>query len=316
MNTRNPSNESALERVRLQLEQAEEAPTLSALAQTAKLSPSHLQRAFRRRYGMSPAEYHRARRFGQLKSALRGGEAVSAAVYEAGFGSGSRVYEHSDRLLGMTPASYRAGGAGASIRYTTTDTPLGRMLVAATGRGICSVTLGDDDAELEARLGAEFPKATRERVDNGREEWLDAVIARIAHELGWSDADAPAMPPLDIAATAFQWRVWDALTRIPQGTTKSYGEVAADIGEPKAARAIGNACGNNRLALIVPCHRVVREDGSLGGWRWGVERKRELLALEQPAMQRHDIEQPIRKRSAQTQLNAESGTRRQRQAHG
>jgi AraC family transcriptional regulator of adaptative response/methylated-DNA-[protein]-cysteine methyltransferase len=301
MNTRNPSNEPALERVRLQLERAEEAPTLSDLAQTAKLSPSHLQRAFRRRYGMSPAEYHRARRFGQLKSALRDGEAVSAAVYEAGFGSGSRVYEHSDRLLGMTPASYRAGGAGASIRYTTTDTPLGRMLVAATGRGICSVTLGDDDAELETRLATEFPKATRERVDNGREEWLDAVIARIAHDLGWSDVDAPAMPPLDVAATAFQWRVWDALTRIPQGVTKSYGELAAELGAPKAARAIGNACGNNRLALIVPCHRIVREDGSLGGWRWGVDRKRELLARERPG---------------QTPVDVHTSTRRQRQAHG
>ncbi|HEY0199468.1 MAG TPA: methylated-DNA--[protein]-cysteine S-methyltransferase [Rhodanobacter sp.] len=306
MNTRNPSNEPALERVRLQLERAEEAPTLNALAQTAKLSPSHLQRAFRRRYGMSPAEYHRARRFGQLKSALRDGEPVSTAVYEAGFGSGSRVYEHSDRLLGMTPASYRAGGAGASIRYTTTDTPLGRLLVAATGRGICSVTLGANDAELETRLAAEFPKAARERVDNGREEWLDAVIARIAHDLGWNDADAPAMPPLDIAATAFQWRVWDALTRIPQGATKSYGELAAELGAPKAARAIGNACGNNRLALIVPCHRVVREDGSLGGWRWGVERKRELLAHERQA----------REQSAQPPADAGANTRRRTSAHG
>ncbi len=280
MNPRTPLNEPALERVRLQLEHAEEAPTLNALARIARLSPSHLQRIFRRRYGMSPAEYHRARRFGQFKAALRDGEPVSAAVYEAGFGSGSRVYEHSNRLLGMTPASYRSGGAGASIRYTTTDTPLGRMLVAATARGICSVTLGDDDDELETRLANEFPRAARERVDSGREEWLDAVIARIARDLGWSEADAPAMPPLDIAATAFQWRVWDALTRIPQGTTKSYGELAAEIGMPKAARAIGNACGNNKLALIVPCHRIVREDGSLGGWRWGVERKRELLARE------------------------------------
>jgi AraC family transcriptional regulator of adaptative response/methylated-DNA-[protein]-cysteine methyltransferase len=301
MNARSSSNEPALERVRLELERADDAPTLTDLAQIAQLSPSHLQRAFRRRYGMSPAEYHRARRFGQLKSALRDGEAVSAAVYEAGFGSGSRVYEHSDRLLGMTPASYRAGGAGASIRYTTTNTPLGRMLVAATGRGICSVTLGDDDAELESRLANEFPKAARERVDNGREEWLDAVIARIAHDLGWSDVDAPAMPPLDVASTAFQWRVWDALTRIPQGVTKSYGELAAELGAPKAARAIGNACGNNRLALIVPCHRIVREDGSLGGWRWGVERKRELLARERPA---------------QTPDHAVSHSRRQRQAHG
>ncbi|HEY8682126.1 MAG TPA: methylated-DNA--[protein]-cysteine S-methyltransferase [Rhodanobacter sp.] len=296
MNTRSLPTEAALERVRLQLEHADEAPTLSVLAQTASLSPSHLQRAFRRRYGMSPAEYHRARRFGQLKVALRDGAAVTAAVYEAGFGSGSRVYEHSDRLLGMTPASYRAGGAGASIRYTTTDTPLGRLLVAATGRGICAVTLGDDDAELEDRLASEFPRATRERVDNGREEWLDAVIARIAHGLGWSDAEAPALPPLDVAATAFQWRVWDALTRIPQGATKSYGELAAELGNPKAARAIGRACGSNRLALIVPCHRIVREDGSLGGWRWGVERKRELLAREQVAPTPADVSIDTRRR--------------------
>jgi AraC family transcriptional regulator of adaptative response/methylated-DNA-[protein]-cysteine methyltransferase len=277
----NKATETTLERVRQHLDRADEAPTLDALARTAQLSPSHLQRVFRRRYGVSPAEYHRARRFGQLKAALQGGAAVSDAVYEAGFGSGSRVYEHSDRLLGMTPASYRAGGAGASIRYTTTATPLGRLLVAATTRGICSVTLGADDAELEARLAAEFPRATRERVDAGREEWLDAVIARIASELGWSDTAAPALPPLDVAATAFQWRVWNALTRIPAGETRSYGEVAAELGQPKAARAVGNACGNNRLALIVPCHRVVREDGTPGGWRWGVARKRELLAHEQ-----------------------------------
>jgi len=279
MTNRN-ATESALEQVRLLIERAAEPPTLQALADAASLSPSHLQRAFRRRYGMSPSEYHRARRFGQLKSALRGGAAVTDAVYDAGFGSGSRVYEHSDRLLGMTPASYRAGGAGADIRYTTTGTPLGRMLVATTTRGICSVTLGDTDKELEQRLADEFPQATRQRVDAGREEWLDAVIARIASELGWSHADAPELPPLDVAATAFQWRVWNALTRIPSGVTKSYGELAADLGMPKAARAIGNACGSNKLALIVPCHRIVREDGSLGGWRWGVERKRELLASE------------------------------------
>nr|WP_233175631.1 methylated-DNA--[protein]-cysteine S-methyltransferase [Dyella sp. ASV24] len=290
MNAR--ANEATLERVRQLLEHADEAPTLQALAEAASLSPSHLQRAFRRRYGMSPAEYHRARRFGQLKNALRSGAAVSDAVYDAGFGSGSRVYEHSDRLLGMTPASYRSGGAGADIRYTTTGTPLGRLLVATTTRGICSVTLGDTDAELEQRLANEFPKATRERVDAGREEWLDAVIARIASELGWSHAKAPELPPLDVAATAFQWRVWNALTRIPSGTTKSYGELAAELGMPKAARAIGNACGNNRLALIVPCHRIVREDGSLGGWRWGVERKRELLANEQ------HCDESQRKRSA------------------
>ena len=271
---------ASLEQARRLLDEADTAPSLDTLAHAVALSPSYLQRAFRRRFGMSPAEYHRSRRFGQFKAALRDGAAVTAAVYDAGFGSGSRVYEHSNRLLGMTPASYRAGGAGASIRYTTTATPLGRLLVATTTRGICAVTLGDDDATLEQRLTDEFPQATRERVDAGREEWLDAVIARIASELGWSDAAAPAMPPLDVAATAFQWRVWNALTRIPAGQTRSYGALAAELGEPRAARAIGNACGSNRLALLVPCHRVVREDGSLGGWRWGIERKRELLARE------------------------------------
>lgn len=272
---------TALERVRTELDRAEQPPTLHVLARLAALSPAYLQRAFRRSYGMSPAEYHRVRRFGQLKNALREGVGVTAAVYDAGFGSASRVYEHSDRLLGMTPASYRAGGAGASIRYTTTDTALGRLLVATTSRGICAVALGDDDDALQARLIEEFPQATHERVDCGRAEWLDAVIARIARQLGWSDAGTPAMPPLDVAATAFQWRVWDALTRIPSGTTLSYGALAAQLGRPNAARAVGRACGSNRLALIVPCHRIVREDGSLGGWRWGVERKRQLLAVEQ-----------------------------------
>jgi AraC family transcriptional regulator, regulatory protein of adaptative response / methylated-DNA-[protein]-cysteine methyltransferase len=278
--TQNQPTDDALERVRLLLESASESPTLQTLAEKAGLSPTYLQRAFRRRYGVSPAEYGRARRFGQLKNALREGTPVTEAVYEAGFGSGSRVYEHSDRLLGMTPASYKAGGAGASIRYTTTTTPLGALLVATTLRGICAVTLGADEAELEQRLADEFPNAALERVDAGREEWLDAVIARVTHELGWSDDHVPALPPIDVAATAFQWRVWDALTRIPHGQTRSYGELAAELGVPRAARAIGRACGSNKLALIVPCHRIIREDGSMGGWRWGVERKQRLLDAE------------------------------------
>jgi AraC family transcriptional regulator of adaptative response/methylated-DNA-[protein]-cysteine methyltransferase len=275
-----PATDDALERVRLMIERSDSAPNLGELATAAGLSPSHLQRIFRRRYGVSPAEYGRARRFGQLKASLRDGAPVTDAVYEAGFGSGSRVYENSNRLLGMTPASYRAGGAGASIRYTTMATPLGQLLVATTERGICAVTLGDNDAALETRLADEFPLAARQRVDAGREEWLDAVIARVSRELGWSDADAPAMPPLDIASTAFQWRVWEALTRIPQGETLSYGALAKQLGVPRAARAIGRACGSNKLALIVPCHRIVREDGTLGGWRWGVERKQRVLDAE------------------------------------
>jgi AraC family transcriptional regulator of adaptative response/methylated-DNA-[protein]-cysteine methyltransferase len=275
-----PTADDALERVRAALDDGSGASDLATLATLAGLSPTRLQRAFRRRFGVSPAEYARARRFDQLRGALREGASVTDAVYEAGFGSGSRVYEESDRRLGMTPASYRAGGAGATIRYTTTDTPLGRLLVATTARGICAVTLGDDDDALHARLVAEFPLAERERVDAGRDDWLDAVIARVSRDLGWTHGDTPAMPPLDVAATAFQWRVWEALTRIPQGETLSYGELAARLGVPKAARAIGRACGSNKLALLVPCHRIIREDGSLGGWRWGLEIKRQLLAIE------------------------------------
>lgn len=275
-----PNADDALERVRAALDDGGGASDLATLATLAGLSPTHLQRAFRRRFGVSPAEYARARRFDQLRGALREGASVTDAVYEAGFGSGSRVYEESDRRLGMTPASYRAGGAGAAIRYTTTDTPLGRLLVATTARGICAVTLGADDDALHARLVAEFPLAERERVDAGRDDWLDAVIARVSRDLGWDHGNTPAMPPLDVAATAFQWRVWEALTRIPQGETLSYGELAARLGVPKAARAIGRACGSNKLALLVPCHRIIREDGSLGGWRWGLEIKRQLLAIE------------------------------------
>ena len=276
--------ETALDRVRASIESAEHAPSLSALALLAGLSPGYLQRAFRRRFGVSPTQYHRARRFDQLKLALREGTPVADSVYAAGFGSASRVYEHSDRLLGMTPASYRAGGAGAQIRYTITATTLGQLLVACTARGICAVMLGDGDAELQKRLCGEFPAATIERVDNGREEWLDAVIARVARELGWNHTPSPALPPLDVAATAFQWRVWHALTLIPRGATLSYGALATQLGNPGAARAIGRACGSNRLALIVPCHRIVREDGTPGGWRWGVERKCALLAVENAAV--------------------------------
>jgi AraC family transcriptional regulator of adaptative response/methylated-DNA-[protein]-cysteine methyltransferase len=275
-----PTADDALARVRAAIDDGGAATDLASLATLAGLSPTHLQRAFRRRFGVSPAEYARARRFDQLRDALRDGASVTDAVYAAGFGSGSRVYEASDRQLGMTPASYRAGGAGAAIRYTTTDTPLGRLLVATTARGICAVTLGADDDTLHARLAAEFPLAERERVDAGRDDWLDAVIARVGRDLGWDRGDAPAMPPLDVAATAFQWRVWDALTRIPRGETLSYGQLAAQLGIPRAARAIGRACGSNQLALLVPCHRIIREDGSLGGWRWGMEIKRQLLAIE------------------------------------
>jgi AraC family transcriptional regulator of adaptative response/methylated-DNA-[protein]-cysteine methyltransferase len=277
-----PITGDPLERVRDLLERGESTPTLSALAAEVGLSPAWLQRSFRRRFGVSPAEYARARRFGAFKRALREGTGITDAMYEAGFGSGSRVYENTDSLLGMPPARYRQGGAGVAIRYTTVDSPLGRVLVAATARGLCAVTVGDDDADLLASLRSEFPNASVTRVDAGRDEWLTAVITRIARQFeDATDARAtPVLPPLDIAATAFQWRVWQALTRIPAGETRSYGEIARAIGEPGAARAVGHACGANKLALIIPCHRVVRADGSPGGWRWGAIRKQKLLARE------------------------------------
>ncbi|MEO6967011.1 MAG: methylated-DNA--[protein]-cysteine S-methyltransferase [Rhodanobacteraceae bacterium] len=277
-----------LERARAILDRDDASPTLTQLASQVGLSASRLQRAFRGAYGVSPAEYVRARRFGDLKRALRGGANVSDAVYDAGFGSGSRVYENTDRLLGMPPARYRDGGEGVAIRYTTLDTPLGRVLVAATARGLCAVNVGDDDKRLLEHLRHEFPRAQLARVDAGRDEWLSAVIARIARQLGLSqraaskpdESKSHTLPPLDVVATAFQWRVWDALTRIPAGETRSYGEIATAIGAPRAARAVGHACGANKLALIVPCHRVVREDGSIGGWRWGAARKQKLLEHE------------------------------------
>jgi AraC family transcriptional regulator of adaptative response/methylated-DNA-[protein]-cysteine methyltransferase len=278
-----------LEHARELLDRSAEALSLNELAGQVGLSPAYLQRSFRRRFGVSPAEYLRARRFAELKTALRDGANVTDAVYSAGFGSASRVYEHTDRLLGMPPARYRQGGEGIAIRYTTAASPLGRVLVAATARGICAVTVGDNDNALLAELRKEFPQAELTRVDAGRDEWLSVVLERVAAEMSGKSGPSTnhKLPPIDIAASAFQWRVWQALTRIPAGETRSYAEVARAIGEPKAARAVGHACGSNKLAFIVPCHRVVRADGTPGGWRWGVARKQKLLDSEAHANRRN-----------------------------
>ncbi|MEP6484925.1 MAG: methylated-DNA--[protein]-cysteine S-methyltransferase [Rudaea sp.] len=262
------------------IDHADAPPRLNELAAKVGLSPTHLLRVFRKRFGVTPAEYAQSLRLQQLKSALRETDRVTDAIYDAGYGSGSRVYEKTGQLLGMTPASYQRGGAGIAIRYTTLETSLGRLLVAATERGICKISLGEDDAALINNLREEFPRASIDRVDAGRDEWLSAVIARINHDLEESNAPAAPMPPIDIRATAFQWRVWQALQHIPRGETRSYSDIANEIGEPNAVRAVANACGRNRLAVVVPCHRVIREDGSLGGYRWGVERKRSLLERE------------------------------------
>lgn len=258
---------------------ADDAPKLNALAASVGLSPSHLQRAFRKRFGVSPAEYVQSRRLKTLKSALRENERVTDAIYDAGYGSGSRVYEKTGQLLGMTPASYRRGAAGIAIRYTTLDTSLGHLLVATTDRGICSVILGKNESSVVADLRNEFPRARIDRTDAG-DDWLAVMIARITSDLDGNPASDAPLPPIDIRATAFQWRVWQALQHIPRGETRSYSDIATSIGEPRAVRAVANACGRNRLAVVVPCHRVIREDGSLGGYRWGIERKRTLLARE------------------------------------
>lgn len=265
----------AVERARVYLdEHPEERVTLERLARVAHLSPTHLQRTFKRLVGVSPREYAAARRAERLREGLRGGKSVSRASFDAGYGSSSRVYEQGAERLGMTPAAYRRGGRGMRVRFSIVESPLGRLMVAATERGVCAVTLGEDDAELEAALRRELPNADLRRADSDLEAWTQRVVAHLAN------AAEPLELPLDVRATAFQLRVWSALREIPAGSTASYGEVAERIGAPSAARAVARACASNPVALVIPCHRVVRGDGGLGGYRWGTERKRRLLEAE------------------------------------
>jgi AraC family transcriptional regulator of adaptative response/methylated-DNA-[protein]-cysteine methyltransferase len=272
------ASDQKLERARELLDGGE--LSLAELAAAVGISPSHLQRRFTARFGLSPAEYLAQRKLGTLKLALRRGDNdVSAALYDAGYGSPSRVYEAGAARLGMTPARYRAGGAGEAIRWSLIDTALGRVLIATTRRGICAVELGDDDAALEAGLRAEFPKAQLQRVDAGRDEFLGPRVRAVADVL----AGKRAQVPVDLLGTAFQKKVWDTLMRIPRGETRSYAEVAASLGAPRASRAVASACAHNRLAVVVPCHRVVRGDGSLGGYRWGLPMKERLLQRERAA---------------------------------
>lgn len=270
-------SDQKLERVRELLDGGE--PSLTELAAAVGISPSYLQRRFTARYGLSPAEYLAQRKLGTLKTGLREGNDVSAALYDAGYGSPSRVYEAGAARLGMTPARYRAGGEGEAIRWSLIDTALGRVLIATTQRGICMVELGQDDAELESRLHTEFPKAQLQRVDAGRDEFLGPRVRAVADTLAGKGAEVP----VDLLGTAFQKKVWDALMKIPKGETRSYAEVAASLGAPRASRAVASACAHNRLAIVVPCHRVVRGDGSLGGYRWGLPMKERLLQRERAA---------------------------------
>jgi AraC family transcriptional regulator of adaptative response/methylated-DNA-[protein]-cysteine methyltransferase len=258
---------------------ADERVTLQALARNVGVSPYHLQREFKRRYGVSPSEYTRSRRQSRFRRLLREENSVSRATYAAGFGSSSRVYEGAARELGMTPAAYRRGGAGMEIRYTVVRSPFGRLLVAVTERGVCAVKLGDDPSALEAALREEFPRAGVKRVRDG-DAWLQKLVAHVAKYLPNGRGERNGDIPLDVLGTSFQWRVWRALQAIPAGETRSYSDVARTIGSPKAVRAVAQACASNRLGVVVPCHRVVRNDGSLGGYRWGLEVKARLLDAE------------------------------------
>jgi len=251
------------------------APTLGRLAHMLGVSPFQLHRAFRATLDISPKQYAEALRSGRLKSLLRNNQPVTSALYEAGYGSSSRLYERADAELGMTPDAYRRGGEGMDIHYIVVRSALGYLLVAATERGVCSIKLGDAARGLEDDLRREYPKATIER-DLGR--LSPAVTALLEFVAGQRP---PAGLPLDVQGTAFQRRVWKHLQRIPMGKTRSYGEVARAIGQPGAARAVARACASNHAALVIPCHRVVQGDGTPGGYHWGASRKSRLLAIEQ-----------------------------------
>ncbi len=249
-------------------------PSLARLAARVGGSPYHLQRNFKRIVGVSPREYAEACRLSKVKRRLRRGERVTGAMIDAGYGSSSRFYERAVPRLGMSPSAYRRGGAGMSIRYTVVDSALGRLLVAATGRGVCAVAMGASRAELERALAQEYPAATVVPDDGSLARWTKAILAHLAGR-------RPELElPLDVQATAFQWQVWQALASIPYGETRSYAQVAAAIGRPRAARAVARACATNPVALAIPCHRVVASTGGVGGYRWGVERKKKLLAHE------------------------------------
>lgn len=264
-----------------------ESLTLQTLSQGFNLSAWHLQRTFKEYVGISPQEYAEACRLRQLKQALRHGVSVTEAIYEAGFGSSSRVYEKAAPHLGMTPRRYQRNGDGAQIQFTVTPCTLGQLLVATSERGVCAIKLGDDPGELERLLLVEFSAARIMRDDQAHRDWIQSILNFMAGREPHLDL------PLDVRATAFQKQVWQALQRIPYGQTRTYADIAREIGQPTAVRAVANACGANPTALIVPCHRVVRSDGTLGGYHWGIERKRQLLLQEGLPLRPENDFQPV-----------------------
>jgi AraC family transcriptional regulator of adaptative response/methylated-DNA-[protein]-cysteine methyltransferase len=268
---------AAIEKACTLLRTSDSMPSLGELADAACISRYHFHRVFKQITGVTPREYARSHRLGRLGEKLDSGEPIAASIYAAGFGSSSRAYEAASAGLGMTPGARRRGGNGETIRFVTVATPIGWALVAATGRGICMTALGDDRDSLVASLEERFPSAQLLAEDAQLKKWAERIVRFI------TAPDQNLDLPLDIRGTAFQARVWRALRKIPLGKTASYSELAKALGQPKAVRAVAQACAANKLALLVPCHRVIRSDGDLGGYRWGLERKRALLARERAA---------------------------------
>jgi len=257
---------------------SDESPDLADLAARAGLSRFHLQRSFKAAVGLTPKQYVDACRLRKLKQSLRESRDVAGAVYDAGYGSSSRVYERADTRLGMTPNQYRKEGRGVRITYVAVESPVGLMMIGATDRGLCSIQFGDTERELVGLLRKEYPAAVLEPMGMPHppefQKWMDALVSHLA-------GTRPRLElPLDIQATAFQMRVWNYLQSIPYGEVQSYGEVAAGIGQPSAVRAVARACATNRVALAIPCHRVIRGSGEMGGYRWGLARKRALIDRE------------------------------------
>jgi AraC family transcriptional regulator of adaptative response/methylated-DNA-[protein]-cysteine methyltransferase len=254
--------------------------SLAELGRLVKLSPFTVQRLFKEQMGASPLQYQRALRAARLRDALKQGESVTNAIYNAGFGSSSRGYDGAQ--LGMTPARFAKGGRGEQIGWCCTRSPFGWVIVGATQRGLCWLSLAGTKSEAEASLREEFPAATLKR-DPSLTNMVDAALNTVAGKMNSSKKSAPpqvAAPQVDLRGTAFQLKVWQALRRIPRGETRSYSQLARELGDPKATRAVARACATNRVAIVVPCHRVVGASGSLTGYRWGVERKRMLLEAE------------------------------------
>jgi AraC family transcriptional regulator, regulatory protein of adaptative response / methylated-DNA-[protein]-cysteine methyltransferase len=271
----NPQSDFAKRVCRFIEQHLDEPITLAGLGQAFRQSPFHLQRRFKAALGITPREYADSCRMRQLKRNLQAGDNVTRAMYDAGYGSSSRLYEKTASQLGMTPDKYRRGAIATTVRYAISDSPLGRMLIAATDRGVCAIQFGRSDRELIEGLKHEFPFAVRKADEGALQKWVEAVLSKM------TGRELLAELPLDIRATAFQRRVWAHLQSIPFGATESYAQVAKAIGQPTASRAVARACATNPVAVAIPCHRVVRADGNLSGYRWGVERKKALLEIEQ-----------------------------------